>query len=43
LTNVFSLTEGNPRGNAITAGTNAYGFARANLPRVIMATVDLRF
>jgi iron complex outermembrane receptor protein len=43
LTNVFSLTEGNPRGNAIIAGTNAYGFARANLPRVIMATVDLRF
>jgi outer membrane receptor protein involved in Fe transport len=43
LTNVFSFTEGNPRGNAITAGTNPYGFVRANLPRVIMATADLRF
>jgi iron complex outermembrane receptor protein len=43
LTNVFSLTEGNPRGNAVSAGVNSYGFARANLPRTIMATVDLSF
>jgi iron complex outermembrane recepter protein len=43
LTNKFSITEGNPRGNNIVAGTNAYGFARANLPRVIMFTVDAKF
>ena len=25
LTNKFSITEGNPRGNSVIAGTNAYG------------------
>ena len=34
LTNKFSITEGNPRGNNVVAGNNASGFARANLPRV---------
>lgn len=43
LTNKFSITEGNPRGNNVVAGTNAYGFARANLPRVLMLTLDARF
>jgi iron complex outermembrane receptor protein len=43
LTNKFSITEGNPRGNNVVAGTNAYGFARANLPRVVMFTIDARF
>jgi iron complex outermembrane recepter protein len=43
LTNKFSITEGNPRGNNIVAGTNAYGFARANLPRVVIFTIDARF
>jgi hypothetical protein len=43
LTNKFSITEGNPRGNSVVAGTNAYGFARANLPRVVMFTVDAKF
>jgi iron complex outermembrane receptor protein len=43
LTNEFSITEGNPRGNAVIAGTNAYGFARANLPRVLMLTLDAKF
>jgi outer membrane receptor protein involved in Fe transport len=43
LTNKFSITEGNPRGNNVVAGTNAYGFARANLPRVLMLTLDAKF
>jgi outer membrane receptor protein involved in Fe transport len=43
LTDKFSITEGNPRGNSVIAGTNSYGFARANLPRVIKATVDVKF
>jgi iron complex outermembrane recepter protein len=43
LTNKFSITEGNPRGNSVVAGTNAYGFARANLPRVLMLTLDVKF
>lgn len=43
LTNKFSITEGNPRGNNVVAGTNAYGFARANLPRVLMLTLDATF
>jgi iron complex outermembrane recepter protein len=43
LTNEFSITEGNPRGNNVIAGTNAYGFARANLPRVLLLTLDARF
>jgi outer membrane receptor protein involved in Fe transport len=43
LTNRFSITEGNPRGNNVVAGTNAYGFARANLPRVLTLSVDAKF
>ena len=43
LTNKFSITEGNPRGNNVVAGTNSYGFARANLPRVLMLTLDAKF
>jgi outer membrane receptor protein involved in Fe transport len=43
LTDRFSLTEGNPRGNNIVAGTNAYGFARANLPRAGIAKIDVKF
>jgi iron complex outermembrane recepter protein len=43
LTNRFSITEGNPRGNNVVAGTNAYGFARANLPRVLTLSMDAKF
>jgi iron complex outermembrane recepter protein len=43
LTNRFSITEGNPRGNNVVAGTNAYGFARANLPRVVTLSLDAKF
>jgi outer membrane receptor protein involved in Fe transport len=43
LTDRFSITEGNPRGNSVVAGTNAFGFARANLPRVFKAMVDVKF
>jgi outer membrane receptor protein involved in Fe transport len=43
LTNKFSLTEGNPRGNSVIAGTNAYGFARANLPRTGLFRLDVKF
>jgi iron complex outermembrane recepter protein len=43
LTNKFSITEGNPRGNAVIAGTNSYGFARANLPRVFMISLNAKF
>jgi iron complex outermembrane receptor protein len=43
LTNKFSITEGNPRGNSIVAGTNAYGFARANLPRAGLIKLDVKF
>jgi len=43
LTDKFSITEGNPRGNSVIAGTNSYGFARANLPRVFKATLDVKF
>ncbi|HEY0800852.1 MAG TPA: TonB-dependent receptor, partial [Steroidobacteraceae bacterium] len=43
LTNKFSITEGNPRGNSVIAGTNAYGYARANLPRAGMIKLDVKF
>jgi iron complex outermembrane receptor protein len=43
LTDKFSITEGNPRGNSVIAGTNSYGFARANLPRVFKVTLDVKF
>ena len=43
LTNGFSITEGNPRGNSVIAGNNAYGFARANLPRVLTLSVNAKF
>jgi iron complex outermembrane recepter protein len=43
LTNKFSITEGNPRGNSVIAGTNAYGFARANLPRAGLIKLDVKF
>jgi hypothetical protein len=43
LTDKFSITEGNPRGNSVVAGTNSYGFARANLPRVFKVTLDVKF
>jgi len=43
LTNKFSITEGNPRGNSVIAGTNAYGYARANLPRAGEVKLDVRF
>jgi outer membrane receptor protein involved in Fe transport len=43
LTDRFSITEGNPRGNSIIAGTNAYGYARANLPRAAMIKLDVKF
>jgi len=43
LTNKFSITEGNPRGNSVIAGSNPYGFARANLPRTGIATLDVKF
>jgi len=43
LTDRFSLTEGNPRGNNVIGGTNAYGFARANLPRAGVVKIDVKF
>jgi iron complex outermembrane receptor protein len=43
LTNKFSITEGNPRGNSVIAGTNAYGYARANLPRAGLIKLDVKF
>jgi iron complex outermembrane recepter protein len=43
LTDRFSLTEGNPRGNSVVAGNNPYGFARANLPRTGKLTLDVKF
>ena len=43
LTDRFSITEGNPRGNSIIAGTNAYGYARANLPRAGVIKLDVKF
>jgi len=43
LTDKFSITEGNPRGNSVIAGTNAYGYARANLPRAGQVKLDVRF
>ena len=43
LTDRFSITEGNPRGNSVIAGSNAYGFARANLPRTGKVTLDVKF
>jgi outer membrane receptor protein involved in Fe transport len=43
LTNKFSITEGNPRGNSVIAGSNAYGFARANLPRAGVIKLDVKF
>jgi outer membrane receptor protein involved in Fe transport len=43
LTNKFSITEGNPRGNSVIAGTNAYGYARANLPRAGIIKLDVKF
>ena len=43
LTDRFSITEGNPRGNSVVAGTNPYGFARANLPRTGKITLDVKF
>jgi outer membrane receptor protein involved in Fe transport len=43
LTNKFSITEGNPRGNSVIAGTNAYGYARANLPRAGEVKLDVKF
>jgi outer membrane receptor protein involved in Fe transport len=43
LTDRFSITEGNPRGNSVVAGTNAYGFARANLPRAGVVKLDVKF
>jgi iron complex outermembrane receptor protein len=43
LTDKFSITEGNPRGNSVIAGSNPYGFARANLPRAGIVTLDVKF
>ena len=43
LTDRFSITEGNPRGNSIIAGSNAYGYARANLPRAGVIKLDVKF
>jgi iron complex outermembrane recepter protein len=43
LTDRFSFTEGNPRGNSVVAGSNPYGFARANLPRTGKLTLDVKF
>ena len=43
LTDRFSITEGNPRGNAVVAGSNPYGFARANLPRTGKLMLDVKF
>jgi iron complex outermembrane receptor protein len=43
LTDRFSITEGNPRGNSVVAGSNPYGFARANLPRTGKVTLDVKF
>ena len=43
LTDRFSITEGNPRGNSVIAGTNAYGYARANLPRAGVFKLDVKF
>jgi iron complex outermembrane recepter protein len=43
LTDRFSITEGNPRGNSVVAGSNPYGFARANLPRTGKLTLDVKF
>jgi iron complex outermembrane recepter protein len=43
ITDKFALTAGNPRGNTIVAGSNAYGFAHAILPRTVRLTFDTRF
>jgi len=43
LTDRFSITEGNPRGNSVVAGSNPYGFARANLPRTGKFMLDVKF
>ena len=43
LTDRFSITEGNPRGNSVVAGSNPYGFARANLPRTGKLMLDVKF
>jgi iron complex outermembrane recepter protein len=43
LTDRFSITEGNPRGNSVIAGSNAYGYARANLPRAGVIKLDVKF
>jgi iron complex outermembrane receptor protein len=43
LTDRFSVTEGNPRGNSVVAGSNPYGFARANLPRTGKLMLDVKF
>ena len=43
LTNKFALTAGNPRGNSIVAGNNAYGFAHAILPRTLKVSVNATF
>jgi iron complex outermembrane recepter protein len=43
LTDEFALSAGNPRGNSIIAGQNAYGFAHAVLPRALRFSVDVQF
>lgn len=43
LTNEFAATLGNPRGNAIIAGDDAFGFAALIPPRSITATVSVSF
>ena len=43
ITDKFALTAGNPRGNSIVAGSNAYGFAHAILPRVVKLSIDAHF
>jgi iron complex outermembrane receptor protein len=43
LTDEFALSAGNPRGNSIIAGQNAFGFAHAILPRALRFSIDARF